>query len=87
MAKPSEQAIAIVAQAWCHPTTENLNPNMAVSLVMAAKVDEMLELLREAYARILSKWGDEDVAWTEKYTAWLKANHLDPDDTKEIVVK
>lgn len=82
MNKPSEQAVAIVAQCWCHPTTENETMNVKVGLVLAHKVDEMLALLKGAaeLSEMSLIWG-EDVKfqqnWREEYAKWMKANNED----------
>lgn len=91
MAKTSEAAIELVSRCWCHPETENLNPNMPLSMIMAAKVDEMLLLLKEASELMgtdmdLSMNAKKVEAWEQKYDQWLRDNHIHPDDTKEIVV-
>lgn len=75
MAKTSEAAIELVSRCWCHPETENLNPNIDLSMIMAAKVDEMLALL--AKAKMCFEEDRQAAHWIPEYEAWLKANHLE----------
>lgn len=75
MASINEQALAIIADCWCHPDTENLNPDINASARLAKKVEELLELLKLANERILTEYGKKDYEWTDKYEAWMKENH------------
>lgn len=76
MVNSNEQALAIITDCWCHPDTEHLNPDINASARLAKKVEEVLEMLKNAHCFLgLRPNAPANYAWCNAYEQWMRENH------------